>query len=339
MGLRVAVLAPISWRTPPRHYGPWELFASLLTEGLVNRGHDVTLFATGDSRTTANLSSVIPTGWSEDLDVDPKVAECLHISAAFERADDFDIIHNSFDFLPLTYCNLVDTPVVTTIHGFSSPRILPVYEKYNGRSSYVAISDADRHPRLDYIATIHHGIDTDAFALHPPAGYLLFFGRIHPDKGTAHAIEVARRVGMPLVIAGIVQGQRYFDDAVAPHIDDARVRYLGPVGPDRRTPLLGQAHALLHLVDFAEPFGLSVVEAMACGTPVIAFGRGSLTELIDEGITGMLVDDLDAATAAVPFAGRLDRATIRATAVRRFSRDRMVDAYVAVYHRVLARGS
>ena len=126
--------------------------------------HDVTLFATGDSQTTASLCSVIPRGWSDDADVDPKVAECLHISAVFERADEFDIIHNSFDFLPLTYSDLVDTPVVTTIHGFSSPRILPVYEKYNARGAYVAISDADRHPRLDYAATIHHGIDTDAFA-------------------------------------------------------------------------------------------------------------------------------------------------------------------------------
>ncbi|MEY2446773.1 MAG: hypothetical protein QOH79_249, partial [Acidimicrobiaceae bacterium] len=130
MSLRVAVIAPISWRVPPRHYGPWELFASLLTEGLVARGHEVTLFATGDSETRATLSSVIPRGWSDDADVDPKVAECLHIAAVFERADDFDVIHNSFDFLPLTYSDLVRTPVVTTIHGFSSPRIVAVYERY-----------------------------------------------------------------------------------------------------------------------------------------------------------------------------------------------------------------
>jgi glycosyltransferase involved in cell wall biosynthesis len=188
VSLRVAVLAPISWRTPPVHYGPWELFASLLTEGLVQRGHDVTLFATGDSVTGATLSSVVPRGWSDDPEIDAKAAECLHIAAVFERADDFDIIHNSFDFLPLTYSQLVATPVVTTIHGFSSPRIVPVYEAYNGRTTYVAISDADRHPRLAYAATVHHGIDTDAFALHPPADpYLLFFGRIHPDKGTSHA--------------------------------------------------------------------------------------------------------------------------------------------------------
>src|SRR4029079_17289830 len=172
----------------PRHYGPWELFASMLTEGLVARGHDVTLFATGDSITEARLRSVVPTGWSEDNTIDPKVAECLHISEVFERSDDFDVIHNGFDFLPLTFTDLVRTPVVTTIHGFSSPRIVPVYAKYNSRTTYVAISDADRHPALDYAATIHHGIDTDGFELHAePGSYLAYFGRIHPDTGTLTA--------------------------------------------------------------------------------------------------------------------------------------------------------
>ncbi len=159
----MGVLAPISWRTPPRHYGPWELFASLLAEGLVAAGHEVTLFATADSITTAHLVATSPTGWSEDPGIEPKVAECLHIASVFERADEFDVIHNGFDFLPLTYSELVSTPVVTTIHGFSSARIVPVYERYDATNHYVAISDADRHPRLHYAATIHHGIDTDAF--------------------------------------------------------------------------------------------------------------------------------------------------------------------------------
>jgi glycosyltransferase involved in cell wall biosynthesis len=336
--LRVAVLAPISWRTPPLHYGPWELFASLLTEGLVERGHHVTLFATGDSCTEATLSSVVPHGWSDDPEIDTKVAECLHIAAVFERAYEFDIIHNGFDFLPLTYSQLVTTPVVTTIHGFSSPRIVPVFEKYNGRTAYVAISDADRDPRLDYVATVHHGIDTDAFALQEPTDpYLLFYGRIHPDKGTGHAIEVAHRVGMPLVIAGIVHDQEYFDATVAPHIDGKNVRYIGPVGANERSQLLGRAHALLHLIDFDEPFGLSVVEAMASGTPVIAFRRGAMPELIDHGVTGMLVDDAEEATRAVALVAELDRAAIRATAVRRFSRDRMISDYESVYERILGQ--
>ncbi len=336
-GLRVAVLAPIAWRVPPRHYGPWEQFASLLTEGLAERGVDVTLFATADSLTAGRLSATTARGWSEDPAVDPKVAECLHIAAVFERAGQFDLIHNSFDFLPLTYSALVPTPVLTTIHGFSSPAIVPVYEKYNRHGAYVAISDADRHPRLDYLCTIHHGIDTDAFPLvTSPGGYLLFFGRIHPHKGTAEAIAVARRVGLPLVIAGIIQDQRYFDEEVAPHIDGDRVRFLGPVGPDARPGLLGGAVALLHLIGFDEPFGFSVVEAMACGTPVVAFGRGSMPELVDDARTGFLVGDVDSAVAAIGKVGALDRELIRRTAVDRFGRHRMIDDYLRAYDKVLS---
>jgi glycosyltransferase involved in cell wall biosynthesis len=335
--LRVAVLAPISWRVPPRAYGPWEQFASLLTEGLVERGVEVTLFATGDSETAARLASVVPRGYSEDPDAIAKVSECLHIAHVFERAAEFDVIHNSFDFLPLSYSALVETPVLTTIHGFSSPGILPVYQRYDSSCAYVAISDADRHPSLDYLATIHHGIDTDAFSLQrAPGSYLLFFGRIHPDKGTVAAIDVAAKLNIPLVIAGIVQDQRYFDEEVAPRIDGDRVRYVGAVGPAQRSELLGGARALLHLIAFEEPFGFSVVEAMACGTPVIAFGRGSMPELIEHGITGFLVDDVDGAVAAVGHAGALDRAAIRDQAVARFGRARMVDAYLDAYAAVIA---
>jgi glycosyltransferase involved in cell wall biosynthesis len=330
--LRVAVLAPTSWRVPPRHYGPWEQFASLLTEGLVERGVDVTLFATGDSLTSARLESVVPRGYSEDPSADPKVSECLHIANVFERAGEFDVIHNSFDFLPLTYSALVKTPVLTTIHGFSSPRILAVYQHYNPTSAYVAISDSDRDPSLDYLATIHHGIDTDAFALHPaPGRYLLFFGRIHPHKGTVEAIDVAARCDIPLVIAGIVQDQQYFDELVAPRVDGDKVSYIGPVGPAERAELLGGAHALLHLIRFDEPFGYSVVEAMACGTPVIAFNRGSMPELIADGTTGFLVDDIDGAVAAVGASTALDRAAVRVDAVERFGVARMVDAYLDAY--------
>src|SRR3954453_16207021 len=165
MPLRVAILAPISWRVPPRQYGPWEQFASLLTEGLVRRGVDVTLFATADSVTTARLVGTAPTGYSDDPALDAKAWEALHISAVFERAREFDVIHNSFDFLPLTYSGLVETPVVTTIHGFSSERILPVFEKNNAPGLYVATSGPARPPRLDPAATIHHGIDMSAFEL------------------------------------------------------------------------------------------------------------------------------------------------------------------------------
>ncbi|MHB8246753.1 MAG: glycosyltransferase family 4 protein [Acidimicrobiales bacterium] len=338
--LRVAVLAPVSWRTPPRHYGPWEQFASLLTEGLVERGVDVTLFATGDSATAARLVSVIPNGYSEDTDAEPKVSECLHIAEVFERAVEFDLIHNSFDFLPLTYSQLVSTPVLTTIHGFSSPRILPVFKKYNARCGYVAISDADRHPDLDYLATIHHGIDTNAFTLNASAGdYLLFFGRIHPDKGAVEAIDVAGRSGLPLVMAGIIQDQAYFDALISPRLDDEQVRYIGSVGTEERDALLGGAYALLHLVNFEEPFGFSVVEAMACGTPVVASRRGSMPELIDDTRTGFLVDNVGEAVLAVGRVATLDRSVVRQQAVARFGRDRMVDSYLGVYGRVVNGGS
>ncbi len=334
--LRVAVLAPISWRVPPRHYGPWEQFVSLLTEGLVERGVDVTLFATADSVTKAHLSACVARPYSEDTEMDVKAWECLHIAAVFERAADFDIIHNSFDFLPLSYSALVRTPVVTTIHGFSSARILPVYQRYNANGHYVAISDADRHASLSYAATIHHGIDMSAFSLAERArDYLLFFGRIHRDKGTAEAIEVAKRAGLPLLIAGIVQDREYFEREVEPHIDGDNVEFLGSVGPEQRGELLGGARALLHLVNFDEPFGFSVVEAMACGTPVIASRRGSMPEIVRDGENGKLVGSLDEAARAIAEIGALDRAVVRASVETRFDRGRMVDEYLALYRRIV----
>ncbi len=334
--LRIAVLSPIAWRTPPRHYGPWELFASLLADGLVSLGHDVTLFATADSISSARLRSTVARGWSECEDVEPKVAECIHIADVFEHADDFDVIHNGFDFLPLTYSKLVETPVVTTIHGFSSEKIVSVYERYDDTTTYVAISDSNRHPRLSYAATIHHGIDTDSFRLHTsPSSDLLFFGRIHPDKGTAHAIEVARRADRRLIIAGIVQDEHYFREEVQPHVDGDRVRFIGPVGAQQRAEVLGGAHALLHLIDFDEPFGFSVVEAMACGTPVIAFDRGSMAELIDHGVSGYLVDDANGAVRAVEAVSVMDREAIRSATVRRFDRAAMVRNYANLYSQIV----
>jgi glycosyltransferase involved in cell wall biosynthesis len=309
-----------------------------LTEGLVARGHEITLFASGDSETSARLSSEVAQGWSEDPTIDPKVAECLHIAAVFERADEFDIIHNGFDFLPLTYAGLTSTPMVTTIHGFSSPRILPVYAKYNKDSSYVAISDANRHPALDYVATIHHGIDLDGFDYQSlPGSYLAFFGRIHPDKGVVEAIEAAARAGIPLRIGGIVHDQDYFDAEVRPRVDGVQVQYIGPIDAQNRSSFLGGAAALLHLINFDEPFGFSVVEAMACGTPVIAFDRGSMRELINDGTTGWIVADVASAAEAIGRIDRLDRLAIREEAVRRFSQERMVDDYLAVYSELIRK--
>jgi glycosyltransferase involved in cell wall biosynthesis len=336
--MRIAMLSPIAWRTPPHHYGPWERFVSLLTEALVEKDVDVTLFATADSKTRARLHAVCERGYEEDRSIDPKVWEGLHISEVFERAEEFDLIHNSFDFLPLTYSGIVSTPVLTTIHGFSSPRILPVYRKYNGKVFYVSISDADRSPELDYIATIHHGIDLENFTFQPEHGdYLLFFGRIHNDKGTREAIEIAKRTGRKLVIAGVIQDQEYFEQRVEPHLGGESITYVGSAGPERRDELLGNAYALLHPINFDEPFGFSVVESMACGTPVIAMNRGSMPELIENGVNGLLVSSVEEAADAVEEVGNIDRARCREVVEKRFTAGRMADKYIEVYKKILEK--
>lgn len=338
--MRIAVLSPIAWRTPPRHYGPWERVASLLTEELVRAGHEVTLFATGDSLTAGRLEAVCPRGYEEEPSIDAKVWESLHIAHCFEHAERFDIIHNHFDFLPLSYSRLVDTPLVTTIHGFSSSRILPVYKKYDSTCHYIAISDADRSPELAYIATIHHGIDIERFRFSPRTDdYLLFYGRMHHDKGAREAVEIARRAGMKLIMAGIVQDRAYFERHVAPHVDNVTVSYIGSVGPEKRQEILGRARALLHPINFNEPFGLSVVEAMACGTPVIAFNRGSMPEIITDGHDGYLVETIDQAVEAVGRLTALRRHSCRQTVERRFTSDVMAAGYMETYRAILESSS
>ena len=335
--MKIAILAPIAWRTPPRKYGPWEQVASVLTEGLVKNGMDVTLFATADSLTKGELRHSCPTGYAEDTTLDAKVEECLHISQVLEAADEFDLIHNHFDFLPLTYSNLTDTPMVTTIHGFSSSKIIPVYKKYNKTNHYISISNSDRSPKLDYIATVYNGIDTSLFHfVEKPDEYLLYFGRIHPDKGTHLAIEVAKQSGWKLIIAGLIQDEGYFKTQVSPRIDGQQIRYVGNVGPDERDYLLGHAAALLHLIAFDEPFGLSVAEAMLCGTPVIATNRGAMPELIEHNKTGFLVSGMEEALTAINNLSRLSRADCKNWAHLMFSQEKMVEHYIDVYKRILA---
>lgn len=336
--MKIAMLAPIAWRTPPRHYGPWELVTSLLTEALVARGVDVTLFATQDSLTAARLDGVVPAPYNEDPSVDAKVWEYRHLAHVFEQADQFDIIHNQADFPAHAFSRLTSTPLVTTIHGFGSDRILPMYVPYQDRVHYVAISEADRHPALRYAATIHHGIPVDDFPLDIQGSEdLLFFGRIHPDKGPVEAIAAAGASGRTLHMYGVIQDEGFHAREVAPQIDGDRIHYHGVVGGAERLTALGRASAMLHLINFDEPFGLSVIEAMACGTPVIAVNRGSMPELIEHGVNGFLVDGVEQAVEAVKRAGDLDRAAIRQTVVDRFSVDRMADAYLTLYRRILGK--
>ncbi len=227
---RVAILSPVAWRTPPRQYGAWETVAGNIAEGLVERGWDVTLFATGDSLTRAHLHAVVERGYEEDRSIDPKVAEYLHIAELFEHAAEFDLIHSHYDFMALAYTRLVKTPVLTTIHGFSSPRIMPVYEKYRD-GYFVSISNSDRVAGLNYLATVYNGIDLALYPQRETRGEdLIFIGRIHPDKGVHLAIETARRSGRRLLIAGIVQDKTYFQDEIQPHLDDKQIMLCGAGG-------------------------------------------------------------------------------------------------------------
>lgn len=333
--MRVGMIAPIAWRVPPRHYGPWERVVSLLTEGLVAAGAEVTLFATQDSLTTAELSAVVPGGYEETPGLDVKVWESLHLARAFERAGDFDVLHNHADFLPLSYAGLVRTPTVTTIHGFSSERLLPMYSHANARPNnhFISISDADRHPDLKYLRTVYHGIDLEEFNFQAqPGEHLVFFGRMHPDKGAADALRIARAAGRPLILAGIIQDRDYFEREVEPRLGP-EAQYVGSVGPEERDRLLGGALALLHPIHFDEPFGLSMVEAMACGTPTIAYRRGSVPEVVgDDG--GYMVEGEAEAVRAVALARGFDRHAARARVQARFSVGRMVRDYLEVYGQV-----
>src|SRR6202522_1420607 len=316
---RIAILSPVAWRTPPRQYGAWETVAGNIAEGLAARGWDVTLFATGDSITRAHLHAVVDRGYEEDSAVDPKVAEYLHISEAFEHAAEFDLIHSHYDFMALTYSRLVRTPVLTTIHGFSSPGIMPVYQKYCD-GYFVSISDSDRAPGLNYLATVYNGIDLSLYPFQEsPGAGLIFLGRIHPDKGVHLAIAVARVSGMPLSIAGIIQDKEYFEKQVEPYLDDREIRYIGPVDVAGKNQLFSRARALLHLNTIPERFGLVLAEANAGGVPVIATDLGSCREVIEDGKTGFLVNGVNEAVEAVKRVHTIDRARCRRRVGQRFS--------------------
>ncbi|HTJ28539.1 MAG TPA: glycosyltransferase family 4 protein [Candidatus Limnocylindria bacterium] len=340
-GLRVAVLGPISWPSPPPGYGPWEQIAYTIARGMTARGLDVTLFATGNSTSPGRLASVVPVGLNEDRALDGDLFTELHIASCFARAGKFDLIHNNLDWKPLLHAmGVPQPPMITTIHGFSSPQILAAYYAAASRSFFCSISDADRDPGLSYLATTYNGIDPNRWTYREkPGDYLVYFARFHPEKGAHLAIEIARRAGVRLKFAGIPHDEAYFDELVAPHIDGDAVQFLGHVQGVTRDELLGGALALVHMTTRPERFGLTLIEAMACGTPVLGARMGSLPEIVVDGVTGYLCDDVDEAVAKVPQLAALSRRACRTRVESAFTVDAMVDRYLDAYAEALRLGS
>jgi glycosyltransferase involved in cell wall biosynthesis len=335
---RIAILSPVAWRTPPRAYGAWETVASNITEGLVSHGwKNVTLFATKESVTKARLEGWIEKGYEEDKSQISLVSTCLHISKVMEQAGQFDLIHNNFDYLPLTYLPLIKTPMLTTIHGFSDTDILRVYHDHKD-TYYVSISDSDRDPGLPYLATVYNGIDLSNLTFSDkPGNKLVHYGRIHNDKGTHLSIEVAKKCGMDLIIAGIIQDQAYFDNLIKPHLNQSSIQYIGPVNPVARDALLKEAYAVIHLNLIPERFGLVMAESMAAGVPVIAMDLGSCREVIVDKQTGYLVNSVDEAVKAVKIIEKIDRKKCRQHVEENFTIDKMVCGYEKVYEEIFRR--
>ena len=337
-GLRLAVLAPIAWPTPPAGYGPWEQIAFNIADGMRRRGLDVTLFATGNSTFEGKVASVIPVGINEDPALNGDVFTALHIGELFARAGEFDLIHNNLDWKPMTYAlSTKAPPLLTTIHGFSSPQILAAYYASAWRSFFCSISDADRDPGLAYLATTYNGIDASTFTFRgTPGDYLVFLGRFHPEKGTHLAIEIAKRAGVRLKIAAIPQDVEYFRTQVEPHIDGDQIQFLGAVERDARDELLSNALALVHMTTRPERFGLTMIESMACGTPVLGANTGSVPEIVVDGVTGFVCDTVDEAVMRVPQLASLDRGACRSRVENTFSIDRMIDRYLDAYASAVA---
>ncbi|MCX8048838.1 MAG: glycosyltransferase family 4 protein [Methylohalobius sp.] len=340
--MRVAILAPIAWRVPPRHYGGWEQSVSTLTESLVREGVDVTLFASRDSITSARLAGIIPHPVQEDPELRQRSRgyEILHVLHCLERAGEFDLIHSHAGSFAVSYAPFVAVPFVVTLHGSGAePDSQVLYRRFS-YLPYVAISQAERRllPELNYAATIHHGIEVEQFPFSDRVGqYLLFVGRLAKVKGVHHAIALARHTNLPLVLAGIVpkEEETYFEREILPHIDDDQIRYVGPVDAAQRNALCLEALAFLHLVEYEEAFGLTMIEAMACGLPVIGFARGAVPEVIAHQRTGFVVQTLEEAVEAVGKIPLLSRAACRMWVSERFHARRMAQAHVELYQKLL----
>jgi glycosyltransferase involved in cell wall biosynthesis len=342
--MRIAQLAPLYESVPPKLYGGTERIVHYLTEELVALGHEVTLFASGDSETSAEL---VP-GWERSLRLgnvsDPLAHHLLMVERVFKRCGDFDVIHSHLDYLPFPFARMhAGIPVVTTLHGrLDLPELRPIFEEF-GEAPLISISDAQREPVswANWQGTVHHGLPPDLYRPRlNPGGYLAFLGRFSPEKRADLAISIAIRCGVPLKMAAKVDrpDQDYFHDHIKPMLSHPLIEFLGEIGEDRKEEFLGGAMALLFPIDWPEPFGLVMIEAMACGTPVIALRRGSVPEVIRDGVSGFVVRDEDEAVAAVAKAANVDRAGCRAYFEERFTAARMAGEYLDIYRR-LSEGS
>jgi glycosyltransferase involved in cell wall biosynthesis len=311
---------------------------SLLTEGLVARGHDVTLFATADSKTSAKLASIYPHGYWHDENMWPwELYEMLNLAAAVERAGEFDVIHYEAAYYPmsLAFARLSPTPIVQTLHHSPSAAEVRLWSRYP-EAPFVAISreQARLLSGLNVVETVLHGIDTANFVFRDkPDDYLLFLGRFTEGKGVLQAIEIAKRVGMKLILAAAEDD--YYREKVAPHVDGRHIVYFGEASFEAKVRLYGGARALLYPLQSREPFGLVLAEAMACGTPVAALDKGAVREIVDDGATGIVFDNLEQMANELSRVFDLDRRRVRERAVARFGAERMVDEYVTVYHRIV----
>ena len=342
--MRIAQIAPLYEAVPPMLYGGTERVVSFLTEELVALGHEVTLFASGDSLTSAELEAV----WPRALRLDPKIRDqiaphMLLMEAARRRADEFDILHFHMDYWPFSLFSRQPTPIVTTLHGrLDLPELRPMFDAFP-QMPVVSISDNQREPlpQARFVATVHHGLPADLLTpqLTGEPEYLAFLGRIAPEKGPDRAIRIARACGIPLRMAAKVDraDQGYFDTVIRPMLAEGGVEMVGEISDAQKPAFLSGARALLMPIDWPEPFGLVMIEAMACGTPVVAFDRGSVPEIVEDGRTGFVVEDEAEAVAAISRLDQLSRAGVRAGFEARFTARRMALDYLAVYRRLAGR--
>ena len=342
--MKIAQVSPLYESVPPEQYGGTERVVSYLTEELIKLGHEVTLFASGDSITNAELVACCPRSLRTDPGCrDPLVHHYLMLEEVFNRASQFDLIHFHIDYLHFPLSRRSRLPQLTTLHGrLDLPDLAPLYRRFHDMP-LVSISDAQRRPvpSARWLGTVHHGLPEDLFKFHEaPGDYLAFLGRISPEKRVDRAIEIARRAGAPLKIAAKVDrvDQDYFDAVIKPLLDTSLVEFIGEVGGKEKEEFLGKAYALLFPIDWPEPFGLVMIEAMACGTPVIAWPHGSVSEIMEDGVAGFVVDEVEAAARAVERLAGFDRRQCREVFERRFTAGRMAGDYVNIYERLLEKG-